>query len=69
MNTNFSMKASSSDATDLFACSVAVDRPLALEFAQQTEIIKPCGHYNNLTQTWSDRRFDGVASKKNNEAM
>lgn len=69
MNTNISMKAHSADATDLSAGSEAADRPLTLEFAQQTETVRHCGHYDNLTQTWSDRRFDGVASKKCNEAM
>lgn len=69
MNTNISMKAHSADATDLSAGSEADDRPLTLEFAQQTKTVRLCGHYDNSTQTWSDRHFDGVASKKHCESM
>jgi len=69
MNKNIAMKAHPADESDHTTGSEVTDRPLSLEFAQQTETIKPCGHYDKLTQTWSDRRFDGVASKKHNEAM
>ena len=43
--------------------------PLMLEFAEQIDAVRTGGYYDKVTQTWSDRNFEVVASKKNNESM
>lgn len=48
----------------------AVDAvPAVLLLAEDAEPIEVSGEFDPLRQTWSNRNYDCVATKKHNEAM
>lgn len=69
MTTHFSKAKPTGDNEKISVVGKQILKPLSLEFAQETDLIRVSGHYDEKSQTWSDRNFEVAATKKLNEQM